>query len=144
MCFLDLESIPNFAVYLHTICHSSNFPLLSSPTIIKTMDNRRKVRLHSVRDIISHTPPADDAVKFRITSKRRRALRVGTHRRRWDNTTGHKRLKDAVLQEPAVCDTWKQWPVNSRTDSEKVHRQRNKWRIKSKNYPARVSRIIPI
>lgn len=82
VCFLDLESIPNFAVYLHTICHSSNFPLLSSPTTIKIMDNRRKVRLHSVRDIISHTPPADDAVKFRITSKRRRALRVGTHRRR--------------------------------------------------------------
>jgi len=92
--------------------------------------NRRKVPHHSVRDIISHTQAVVDVVKLPITSKRRLVPHVDTHQRRWDNTIGHKRRRVAAQPELVVCDTWKQWPVNSRMDSEKEHKQRNKLLIK--------------
>ena len=81
---------------------------------------------HSESGITSRTQLVADAERFLSTSKRRLARRVATHRRRWDSTTGDRKLRVAVQKVPVAWDTWRQWPVNSRMDSEKAHKPRSK------------------
>ena len=108
-----------------------NFVTIINKTIIRTItilhqNNRLRVLLHSVRDIISHIQPVGVVVNLLIISKRRHVHHVDTLRRRWDNTIGHKKLRVVVLKVLDVCDTWRLWLVNLRMDSEKVHKQKSK------------------
>lgn len=82
----------------------------------------------SVRDITSPTRLAVVVVRLLTTSKSRLALRADTPLRRWDNTTGPQRLRVAARKELDACVTWSPWPANSRMDSVRELKQRNKLR----------------
>ena len=111
---------------LFMISHFSSNRSLQCLRTINYYYYRLREPPHSESGITSRTQLVAGAERFLSTSKRRLARRVATHRRRWDSTTGDRKLRVAAQKVPVAWDTWRQWPANSRMDSEKAHKPRSK------------------
>ena len=88
--------------------------------------NRPRVPPHSERGITSLTPLVAVAVRFLTTSKRSYVLLVVTLIRRWGTSIGDKRQRAAAPLEQGVWNTWRHLPDDSRTDSEKELKPKNR------------------
>ena len=90
--------------------------------------NRLREPLHSESGITSRTLLAGGVARLLTTSKSRDVPRAVTLPLKWGHTTGDKRRRAVKPSEPDGWGTWRRWHADSRTDSGRVQRQRNKQR----------------